>query len=622
MTQKATLLLTAISISFLCLGQQESKLDSLNLAIKNSNDIAEKVELLRDKFNIQLYSETGSAKEIAQKVLTISIKENYLNGIAIGNYCLGNYFYISNNLDSASFYYNKTIKISQKHNLNKQLTIALSGKAIIKADTGDYFGAIQLNDSILPLYKKMNNYLGLGITLGNSARSYQTMGQYDRAMAGYIDALKVLDTIDKEPFRKADILMDIGKINYSQGNYNQSIEYYNQALEIYENTTDYLYQAYLLNHMANTYVELGALEIALKTYQQSLTISKKFNYLNHTADALANIGIIQRKLGNYEIGLKSQLQALQINKSSNTIDNVVSVLGEIGKTYTELNDLPNAFKFLNQSIHLADSIKTANYLLSGLNYRAAAFEKANKYREANIDRKRYQKLNDSIFNADKTKQIEQLRTLYETEQKEAEIALQQEEIKTLNEKAKVDKLRKGLYAGGMASAIALSGLLVFGFRQRIKKNRIEKEKISEQLEHKQKELTSQTLHLVQKSQFIAEIKENLENLKNSPEKFKVEFKRIVMLLKKQNAADKDWEVFKSYFSEVHQDFEEKLKAITDKITDKELRLASYVKMGLNNNEIANILNVLPSSIHTSKYRLKQKLNIDKDLDFDGFIKSL
>ena len=91
--------------------------------------------------------------------------------------------------------------------------------------------------------------------------------------------------------------------------------------------------------------------------------------------------------------------------------------------------------------------------------------------------------------------------------------------------------------------------------------------------------------------------------------------------KEKSTADKDWEIFKSYFSEVHQDFDEKLKALSSKITDKELRLASYVKMGLNNNEIANILNVLPASIHTSKYRLKQKLNIDKDLDFDSFIKS-
>ena len=73
---------------------------------------------------------------------------------------------------------------------------------------------------------------------------------------------------------------------------------------------------------------------------------------------------------------------------------------------------------------------------------------------------------------------------------------------------------------------------------------------------------------------------------------------------------------------MHENFEDQLKAICSKNTDKELRLASYVKMGLNNNEIVNILNVLHASIHTSKYRLNQKLNIDKDLDFDGFIKTI
>jgi predicted RNase H-like nuclease (RuvC/YqgF family) len=111
----------------------------------------------------------------------------------------------------------------------------------------------------------------------------------------------------------------------------------------------------------------------------------------------------------------------------------------------------------------------------------------------------------------------------------------------------------------MVSALALSGLLVFGFRQRIKKNRIAREKQEEiyrqEIAQKKKELTTQTLHLVQKNTFIQELKENLENIKKSPDTFKTEFRRIVMLLKKENASDKDWEVFKTYFAEVHNDFD-------------------------------------------------------------------
>lgn len=219
-----------------------------------------------------------------------------------------------------------------------------------------------------------------------------------------------------------------------------------------------------------------------------------------------------------------------------------------------------------------------------------------------------------------------MKAIYETEKKETEIALHKEEINTLNEKAKVDKLTKGLYAGGMFTFVAVSGLLFFGFRQRMKRNRIAREKQEEiykqEIAYKKKELTSQTLHLVQKNTFIQELMENLQNIKNSPEKFKMEFRRIVMLLKKENASDKDWEVFKTYFSEVHNDFDQKLKTLSEDISEKEIRLAAFLRMNLTTKEIAATLNVLPDSILKSKYRLKKKLGLNKETDLTQFLNSL
>ncbi|MBT8298572.1 MAG: tetratricopeptide repeat protein, partial [Maribacter sp.] len=179
---------------------------------------------------------------------------------------------------------------------------------------------------------------------------------------------------------------------------------------------------------------------------------------------------------------------------------------------------------------------------------------------------------------------------------------------------------------GMASALALCGLSVFGYRQRIKKNRIAREKQEEiykqEIAYKKKELTSQTLHLVQKNTFIQELMENLQRIKSSPEKFKMEFRRIVMLLKKENASDKDWEVFKAYFSEVHNDFDQKLKTISPDVSEKEIRLAAFLRMNLTTKEIAATLNVLPDSILKSKYRLKKKLGLDKENDLNSFLNAL
>lgn len=160
----------------------------------------------------------------------------------------------------------------------------------------------------------------------------------------------------------------------------------------------------------------------------------------------------------------------------------------------------------------------------------------------------------------------------------------------------------------------------------MKKNKIAREKQEEiyrkEIEFKKRELASQTLHLVKKSTFIQELKENLEKIKQSPELYKVEFRRLVLLLNKESTEDKDWEIFKSYFSEVHNNFDEKLKNRSQDITDKEMRMASFLKMNLSTKEIATLLNVLPDSVLKSKYRLKKKLNIDREVDLVQFLNLL
>tara|TARA_R100001369_G_C3327589_1_gene170112 strand:+ start:17024 stop:17227 length:204 start_codon:yes stop_codon:yes gene_type:complete len=65
------------------------------------------------------------------------------------------------------------------------------------------------------------------------------------------------------------------------------------------------------------------------------------------------------------------------------------------------------------------------------------------------------------------------------------------------------------------------------------------------------------------------LKDNLEKIKKYPELFIIEFRHLVLHLKKESAEDKGWEVFKSYFTEVHNNFDNKTKAIADGISEKE-----------------------------------------------------
>ena len=606
--------------------QGQNRIDSLNLVLQNQSDYKANIDTLRELFNIQLYNEPSKAKAHALQILELAKQNDYLSGTALGNYCLGNYFYITNVNDSSEVYYQRALKGATELSDVSLKANVLSNLASIEDGRGNYARAIKLGDSVSAIYLSNQQYFRYAISLGSVANTYLNKGDYENAADGTLEALKVMDTIDKEPFRKADLYRQLGKINYFQGSYVKSIQNFEEALEVYRDTDDNLYQAYTLTDIGNSYTEMNDYEKALEFYRQSKDISEEFGFADNTANTLANIGMVYTKQAKYDLAISNLLKSIEINKTNNSHFNIISAMGEIGNAYALKGEFKNAEDYLNRTVDLADSIQSMDQLKMALGYRSKAYKLNGKFQEALEDQLRFQKLSDSLFTIEKTRQIEELQTIYETKKKEAEIALQEEEINTLNAKAKVDQLTKGLYAGGMASALALSGLLVFGYRQRIKKNKIAREKQEEiykqEIAHKKKELTSQTLHLVQKNTFIQELMENLENIKNSPEKFKMEFRRMVMLLKKENASDKDWEVFKTYFSEVHNDFDQKLKTIYPDISEKEIRLAAFLRMNLTTKEIAATLNVLPDSILKSKYRLKKKLNLDKETDLNDFLNTL
>ena len=132
---------------------------------------------------------------------------------------------------------------------------------------------------------------------------------------------------------------------------------------------------------------------------------------------------------------------------------------------------------------------------------------------------------------------------------------------------------------------------------------------------------SQTLHLVQKNTFLQQIEEKMETLKESPELAPNEYNRINTLLKIEKDTDKDWEVFKSYFADVHNNFDVKLKSDFPDVSESEIRLAALLKMNLSTKEIASLLHVLPDSVLKSKYRLKKKLGLGKESDLLEFLQS-
>jgi len=624
-------LLIVLALFFYCKASSQLNfdIDSLLVVYKSQKLDTNKVITNNKIINYYMYRNPELAKKYAFEQLTLSNEIQFSGGQSMANYQLGILYNNVNKVDSARYRYTQALKFAKIYNNQIFVSQAYHGLALLEFELGNLDKADEINDKNLAYNERNKDSVGIAYSLGFKGRINENRGHYTIALENVLKSLKILPVVStpiNKDVRIADAKTHLAAIEFNIGNLKKAIAYNKEALEIYINQDDTYYQAVALADLGKAYKALGNLKEAEDNFKLSIEKAKQANIPSTHATSLSELGALYFVQNKTTESLKLLRESINIAKEIGSERRVAISKLEFAEVLNSDGKSQNALAIISEALNYADSSGNLSILRDAYLKRSAVYSNLGDLSGALKDYKTYKTLNDSIFNKERTQKLEELKIIYETKKKEAALALQEEEINTLNEKAKVDKLTKGLYAGGMFTFLAVSGLLYFGFKQRMKKNRIARQKQEEiykqEIAYKKKELTSQTLHLVQKNTFIQELKENLENIKNSPDKFKTEFRRIVMLLKKENASDKDWEVFKTYFSEVHNDFDQKLKTLSSDVSEKEIRLAAFLRMNLTTKEIAATLNVLPDSILKSKYRLKKKLGLDKETDLNQFLNSL
>jgi tetratricopeptide (TPR) repeat protein len=173
------------------------------------------------------------------------------------------------------------------------------------------------------------------------------------------------------------------------------------------------------------------------------------------------------------------------------------------------------------------------------------------------------------------------------------------------------------------SFFALSVLIIivlslkFNFDLQKEKNtrlKLEKDKINEELKLNRRELFSKVNFISQRNDYLNNIRDNLNgdlsNLQN--------LKNIKREIKNITTSEKAYEEFDKMFSQVYPKFYKRLNKVA-KLSQTDIRLASYIKMNHTNNEISRISGISMRSVESQRYRLSKKLNLDKGQDLNNYI---
>ena len=143
------------------------------------------------------------------------------------------------------------------------------------------------------------------------------------------------------------------------------------------------------------------------------------------------------------------------------------------------------------------------------------------------------------------------------------------------------------------------------------------EKLEQEMANKNRELAVSTMSLIRKNEFLTSIKEKLKDSESS-----VKVKSVIKTIDKDISEEDNWKFFKKAFSNADKDFFQKIKEKHPELTSNDLKLCAYLRLNLSSKEIAPLLNISVKSVEIKRYRLRKKMDLERETNLTDYILAL
>lgn len=563
----------------------------------------------------RFYTNPDSTAMIAAQLYNQGFSEKDTLKIIKGK-MLSGFIYVNNlyRLDTAEMILNETIDLIESTTKNKS-DLALSwyylGNVHLRQSKGD----IGMGDAtvLLDLAEETNDELMRikGLFLKGEIE-YTLFNDVIKALGYYLEADKLRRKSEIEGIKVFSLVEKLGDIYNSLGQYDKAIEYGLELLNMNGLPKTWLGSVYF--ELGDAYFKKGELEEALYYLENSVKHPhKKRLIISYYDRARYRIAEINSKMANYE---KSQ-----------------SIIKELIKQEAfEFYDFYSIIALNQFGINSYDS--AIYYALKSLNNKNSDLAKRSDM--AGILHKCYEKLgqvdstkyyfsvhHDLITELNSKKRNENMSALYaqlETHEKQIKIDTLVHQNEVANSKAgKISDLL--WFSIIISSAIVLYLIMIFTQRRRILIK--QKEQLLSDINQKQKDLSQQSVRIIQKSNSLSELEENLKMMKKKVVNGHThEVQQMLNTIRLSKVIDKEWDKYDEHFGSSNQSFMKNLGLEFPALTVNDKRLASLVKDGYTNREISELMNIEIKSVRMAKYRLKKKLELAEEVKLQVYLLEL
>lgn len=431
----------------------------------------------------------------------------------------------------------------------------------------------------------------------------------------YAHLLKKMSYEEYPP--KKNYLNHLGTLYYSFEDYDMAKQYLQEAEALSVKHNGH-HDIGINNTLGLVMRELQQYDSALYYFNIVLSVAKKYDKYWWPSIANGNIGIIYYLQGRYKEAVPYLLDDINYALSDTYTANITNSIIKLADIYRRLGKYDSSEYYANMArSHIVMGWSTYKHmvglytLLGQLAEHEGNKDAALQYADSVIMAK------DSVYKRRSLLLMAQTQRASEEERHKLEV----NHIVTEKELS-IQKRNNLIAVLGLSTIIGL----LFLNRQNIRRKRLkaEKELADNKLQTSQQRLNNFTQTLKEKNQLIENFSAEIERLQALPCSNELPDSKE-NLSKLQSAiilTDDQWNDFRELFEQVHGGFLLRLKEKLPDLTPAETRFMALSKLKLSNKEMANMLGIGLSGMRNYKYRLRKKLNISDDADFEQLVDNI
>lgn len=572
----------ASNISVAQVDAPNPRLDSLISILPEERDTS-RIRILTNLFIETIYTDHKKAYEFISEQLEIANELNDDNEMALANNMLGVYYNI----------------------------------------TSDYKKALKQFDLATELYNKVGDKRYLSLVYNNMSIANRNLGKLTEALENQMASLKLKEALELSPEDIAPSYWNIANIHGDIKNYKESNLWYEKAISIYKDL-GYEGDVIALEYgLALNYKDMDSLDLAMPYFERYIDHARKNNIHNALAGGLDIIGGIKMQQGDLDQAEAYYLESLDLAEKHGEKSLPGLLYRRLAKLYLRKGLENKALDYAKRALQNSeetgvDKKKITDYLVLSDIYKSKG-----NYRLAYENYTKYHELNDSILSTENIAKINELEVRYQTEKKEQDLLIEKNKVQILEQKAEISKNQKFLLLGSLLALLVIGFLIVSNIRQKLKRQKLLKEKLDRELDFKKQELLAFTTQLVQKNDMLEQLKSEISLLSSSNVVTEVRsYDKLIRTIETSLNDDTSWRSFMKRFEEVHPGFSKKVSSQYPDLTNNDIRLLSLIKMNLSSKEIAKLLNISLEGIKKARYRIRKKLDMESQESLDNFILQL